>query len=284
MHSEVRRVWGFFMVANMLLLMLLFLQQSDSDATAFVDHRPIRIDNELGFTSSNGVTGGNGSSENPFLISSWKIVDLSSSDPIAIVIGNTSAHALVYNVDIMGAAIGLRILNASNVVVSDSVFWNNNFAVAIDYSTNCKVVNNTFTENHYAVFVYRSENIEVEDNIYLRNDFDSNLELPGWVAPFFAALAILAAIVLLILLPLALKTNFFRRQKPLRVVARMLSCVLVQSIVILVVTGFYMERVNMDRMDYGTGLALSLATVILGLIAIVFLSLYKSSWVEPQFR
>jgi parallel beta-helix repeat protein len=272
------------MVATMLLLVLLNSQPSDSEATAFVDHRPIRIDNELGFTSSNGVTGGNGSSENPFLISGWRIVNLSSSDSIAIVIGNTTSHALVYNVGITGTTTGLRIINASNVIVSDSVFTNNTWAVAIDYSTNCKVVNNTFTDNHYAVFVFRSENIEVKNNIYLRNEFDSSLELPSWVVSFFSALAVLAAVILLVLLPLALKTNFFRRQKLLRVVARVLSCVLVQSVVILVVTGFLLERMNTNRMDYGAGLAISLMTVILGLAAIIFLSLYKSRWIEPQLR
>jgi parallel beta-helix repeat protein len=253
----------------------------------FVDRGPIRIDGDQGLNSANGLTGGSGTAENPYLIEGWRIVNLHTSNSIGIIIGNTTACIEIRSVDISGAGIGISITNARNVTVSDSLLSNNTYAVSVDHSLDCSVVNNTFADNHYAVFVIdASKNTQIKNNVYLRNGVDNNLTIPDWVLIYFEILAGIAAVALVVLVPWALKTRFFARPrlKPLRVVVRLLLCVLVQSVVVLIVTGYIMYQMNVGRMQTWVGFALSLATVVMGIAAIVFISLFRSIWVEPQLR
>jgi parallel beta-helix repeat protein len=282
--SRARRLWSLWPTLAISVLTLVAFLPIASGTANFVDRGPIRIDSDQGLNSANGLTGGGGTAENPYLIEGWRIVDLDTSNPIAIIIGNTTAFIVVRGVDVSGAGIGISITNARNVTVSDSRFSNNTFAVSVDHSQDCSIVNNTFTDNHYAVFVFDgSKNTIVKNNVFLRNGFDSSLTIPDWVLLYFGILAGIATVALAVLLPWALKTRFFARPrlKPLRVIVRLLLCVLVQSAVVLIVTGYIMDKVNMDRMQYAMGFALSLVTVIVGITAIIFISLFRSSWVEP---
>lgn len=281
--SRCRRVWPALTLSALVLSAFLPI---DHGTATFVDRGPIRIDSDQGLNSTNGLTGGAGTAENPYLIEGWRIVNLDASNPIAIKIGNTTASIVIRGVDISGAGTGISILNAKNVTVSDSLFTNNTFAVSVDHSQDCSIVNNTFTDNQYAVYVYISRNTEVKNNVYLRNGMDNSLSIPDWVLLSLWTLAGIAAFTLLVMLPWALKTRFFARpgQKPLGIVFRLLLCVLVQSAVMLVVTGYIIEQVNMGRIQYSLGLAFSFVTVLLGIVAIVFISLFRSSWVEPQLR
>ncbi len=220
------------------------------------------------------------------MIAGWRIVNLDASNPIAIKIGNTTASIVIRGVDISGAGTGISILNARNVTISDSLFTNNTFAVAVDHSQDCSIVNNTFTDNQYAVYVYISPNTEVKNNVYLRNGLDNSLAIPTWIVLYSGALAGIAAFTLLVLLPVALKTRFFARPRlrPLRVMFRVLLCVSVESAVIFIATGYFLEQVNMGRMQYSAGVVFATVTVLVGFAAIVFISLFRSGWVEPQLR
>lgn len=286
MSWRVSRLWRLWPALILSALVLSAFLPIDHGAASFVDRGPIRIDSDQELNSANGLTGGSGTVEDPYLIEGWRIVNLDTSNPIAIAIGNTTASIIIRGVDISGADIGISMMNAKNVTISNSLFSNNTYAVSVDHSQGCNIVDNTFTDNHYAVLVYISENTEVKNNVYLRNGLDTTLAIPDWVLLYFGTLAGIAAITLLGLLPWALKTKFFARprQKPLRVMFRLLLCVLVQSAVILVVTGYFLEQVNLDRLQYGLGYAFSVATIVVGIVAIVFISLFRSSWVEPQLR
>jgi len=286
MRFRASRCWRFWPALTLSALVLFAFLPIDYGTATFVDRGPIRIDNDQGLNSTNGLTGGAGTVENPYLIEGWRIVNLDTSNPIAIKIGNTTASIVIRGVDVSGAGTGISILNAKNVTISNSLFSNNTFAVSVDHSQGCSVINNTFTDNHYAVYVYISKSTEVKNNIYLRNGMDSSLAAPGWVLLVLKALAGITAFTLLVMLPWALKTRFFGRsgQRPLRVVFRVLLCLLVQAAVMLVVTGYIMEQMNLDRLQYSVGLAFSFVTVLLGIVAVVFISLFRSGWVEPQLR
>lgn len=286
MRFRADRCWRLWPALTLSAFLLLTFLPIDYGSASFVNRGPIRIDGDQGLNSTNGLTGGAGTAENPYLIEGWRIVNLDASNPIAIKIGNTTASIVIRGVDISGAGTGISILNAKNVTVSDSLFTNNTFAVSVDHSQDCSIVNNTFTDNHYAIYVYISKNTEVKNNVYLRNGMDNSLAIPDWVLLSLWILAGIAAFTLLVMLPWALKTRFFARpgQKPLRVMFRLLLCVLVQSAVMLVVTGYIIDQVNMNRIQYSVGLAFSFVAVLLGIVAIVLISLFRSSWVEPQLR
>ena len=66
-----------------------------------VPFRPIRINNNDEFTIENGVTGGNGTEDNPYIIEGWEISGLNSG--FCIFIGNTTQHFVIENCSLSGA-------------------------------------------------------------------------------------------------------------------------------------------------------------------------------------
>ncbi|MCD6383716.1 MAG: right-handed parallel beta-helix repeat-containing protein, partial [Thermoplasmata archaeon] len=58
-----------------------------------VGHAPIRIDGDSDFTSGNGVTGGNGTEGNPYVIANYTIDGRGGS--YGIYIGNTSKYFVI---------------------------------------------------------------------------------------------------------------------------------------------------------------------------------------------
>ena len=61
----------------------------------YIPHDPIFIEGDDNFTVANGVTGGNGTSSDPYVIQSWDIsLPNTQADP-GILIRNTTAHFAV---------------------------------------------------------------------------------------------------------------------------------------------------------------------------------------------
>ena len=77
--------------------------------TGFFDstynHGPIRITSDQEFTEENGVTGGSGTEEDPFIIEGWRIgpsdVDL-GPEAAVVLIKDVSRHFMIRNTDITG--------------------------------------------------------------------------------------------------------------------------------------------------------------------------------------
>lgn len=248
------------------------------------DNAPIRIDSDSQFDLDHGVALGAGTADAPYVIRDMNVVGSPTHVFTGIAISNTTAYVILRNITISGAGIGIYVNNARNVVVTDCTLSNNDFAVAIHHSRDCSVLNNSLFDNGYAISIYQSYRIDVFGNTYMNNDVDNSLEIPTWVVVWFGALAIVATALLALLAVVMVRRSYLRRRTSVRILARVSSCVLIQSLVILVVLGYFLPEFNKGDLSWDSVVTLAIVTITAGIIAIVLASLYRSHWVEPQFR
>src|SRR6266566_7675022 len=87
------------------------------NASQYTPHAPISIIGDSGFTLPNGVTGGGGTSSDPYMISGWDI-EVPTSGGSTIEIQNTTANFVITNVylhAIQGS--NLLLINVANGVI-----------------------------------------------------------------------------------------------------------------------------------------------------------------------
>ena len=89
MNAFNRRIW----IASILLVAVL----GSTLVASAIGRGPISILGDYDFTEENGVNGGSGTEDDPYVISNWQI-DLGSDDLYGVRIENTTAHFLLRNV------------------------------------------------------------------------------------------------------------------------------------------------------------------------------------------
>jgi len=96
------------------------LIQTPLDAIVNKTHAPVCINGNNDFLSENGVTWGNGSAENPFIIEKWKI---NASQSNGIRIENTTSHVVIRLCEITDSGYdedqSLYFVNAKNISVEN---------------------------------------------------------------------------------------------------------------------------------------------------------------------
>ena len=93
--------------------------------SSYTQHDPIYIHGNEEFTSENGVTGGSGTSNDPYIIENWEI-ETSSMDGITI--RNTSVYFTILNCYIHDGSInndGIVFINVTNGVIEDTIITEN---------------------------------------------------------------------------------------------------------------------------------------------------------------
>jgi len=101
----------------------------DLFGAAFVAHAPISIVGDIGFTALNGVTGGSGTADDPYVIAGWSI-DASAADGIRV--SSTSKYFVIRNMEIVNGGDGkyaVRLDHVSHAAVETSRI--SNFACGI---------------------------------------------------------------------------------------------------------------------------------------------------------
>ncbi len=134
-------------------------------ATVLTVHAPILINGNAGFTPVNGVTGGNGTATNPYVIQGWSIAPLQAE---GIELRNTTAHAVLQNLLIQGqdpAYVDVFLWNASNVIV-DSVNATGSAAGVFLYQASNIVVQRSNGSSHDGggIVVLQSTGVLVNGN------------------------------------------------------------------------------------------------------------------------
>jgi len=147
-------------------------------------HEPIVINGDSGFTASNGVTGGSGTSSDPYKIDDWYINGCACQNGIDI--RNTDAYFVIQNVYLhmhpqtyFGPA-GIAFSNVTNGVVIDSRiegFWygistspGGNFIPSSNlYISGNSITDTSISNSGIAIFLRAPTNVEVSDN-YVSND------------------------------------------------------------------------------------------------------------------
>src|SRR2546426_537952 len=121
--------------------------------TLHTPHAPIRIQSNAEFTTSNGVVGGHGTPDDPYLIAGWEITNVDTME--AIFIRDTDASFIIRDVFVhqppgLGFA-GIRFIEVSNG--------------RVDESSNVTLAANSLSNNQFqGMLITASSNLTIESN------------------------------------------------------------------------------------------------------------------------
>lgn len=130
--------------------------QATKQSASLTPHAPILINSSSDFTPANGVSGGNGSEENPWIIENLSITRSMYVNTdggvgrFCIFIQYTSDYFIIRNSRISNnsAICGIYLFNVSNGIIESNVIENNvNSGIIFQHSNNIKIINNTI-QNH----------------------------------------------------------------------------------------------------------------------------------------
>ena len=141
-------------------LSLQVLVDLPEEVSAFTPRDPIYIYGNENFTTENGVIGGNGTWNDPYVISGWEIPVTTGR---AIYIENATAHFRIENVYIHGADSGPAIYfwQSSNGTIVDSLLENNHLAVSFRFSSNISISTSNITNSRTGIRVANSSSVRV---------------------------------------------------------------------------------------------------------------------------
>jgi parallel beta-helix repeat protein len=139
---------------------------------SYTPHAPIEIANDTDFTAPNGVSSGDGSEGNPFIIEGWNIT---TSDSDGIFIYNTTAHFVIRNCwinTVSGEPYGIHLRNINGTATLDTNFCqNNSWGIYLEYSDFNSLTNNTCNSNIMAgIFLEYSAFNSLTNNTCALND------------------------------------------------------------------------------------------------------------------
>jgi len=148
-------------------------------------HAPILVQGDAGFNRSNGVTQGDGTAANPFIIEGW---DIDASAGTGIAISDTSAHFVIRDVDVHSApgtafsgysntydsGMGIKLVNASNGSIENSTIIDNWIGLSLSHCTDITVAGNNISESgplnlREGVLISRCTNITLSSNTFHLN-------------------------------------------------------------------------------------------------------------------
>jgi parallel beta-helix repeat protein len=113
----------------------------------------IYIDGNDEFTFENGVSGGSGTENDPYIIENWNIVDDGSTNA-GLFINNTDAYFVIRNCSVSNYSDyyedGIRLNNVENGRIEDSQVYNNDFGIGV-YDSNDIIINNCIGYNNTGV-------------------------------------------------------------------------------------------------------------------------------------
>jgi parallel beta-helix repeat protein len=169
-----------------------------NDVSALTPHAPILIDGNADFTVANGVAGGVGTYDTPFVIEGW---DIDAATGRGIEIRNTDAHFVIRNVTIhsgrtnlndgvyLNTAIngrvenatvsdnlaGIHLVSSGNITVISSKVSNNSLGMYLESSRDSAIVSNEISNGSYGIYLSSSVNISIMSNVF----FDDGVFLWG---------------------------------------------------------------------------------------------------------
>jgi parallel beta-helix repeat protein len=130
---------------------------------------PILIDGDNNFTSANGVVGGSGTDNDPYIIENWVI---SASSNHGIHIKNTRSYFVIRNVVVENGYPtynGIYFENVWNGKIENVVSMNNGNGIFLIFSNANTVLNSTVGYAYYGITLGYSHN-----NTFLNNTLGNN--------------------------------------------------------------------------------------------------------------
>jgi len=136
--------------------------------SSLTSHGPISIVGNAGFNNitypNNGVTGGNGSATNPYIIKGWDIAAPTTEDGIHV--EQTNASLIIRHVNIygQGGSNGIFLYHVTNVLVNDTTISSLNDGITVLLS-NATVENSLISSNgQHGISILDGENVSVLNN------------------------------------------------------------------------------------------------------------------------
>ncbi len=132
---------------------------------SFIPHSTIYIFGNEDFNAVNGVTGGNGTASDPYVIEGWEIKAGKAS---GITIRETSAHFIVRNVFVHSSGLtyyGISLRDLVNGRVECSNITENWKGMNIRGSSSVDIVSNNITDNEGGLYIKDSYDISIEANL-----------------------------------------------------------------------------------------------------------------------
>ena len=145
------------------------------------NHKPIYIVGDADFTEENGVIGGEGTKDDPYIIANWIIkanMTVTLDDlpfNTGIYIANTTKYFIIRNVTIYGGDFGIVLDNVSNFIIENSTFTNQTWIGIFGWGENGLITNNSFYDTDSGIEI-------AGDNITISNNRLYNLRV---FAPYF---------------------------------------------------------------------------------------------------
>jgi len=162
------------LAAVIVLTSLLSLMVFPEETSAYTLHSPIQIASDSDFTAANGVTRGDGTSSNPYIIEGW---DITSAATGGITIWSADAHFVVRNVHIHSGSLdsrGIMIYFANSGRVENAVISGGAFGIYTS-SSNVTFVGNRISNNRFGIVSNSSASITIANNSISGNDYGVNL-------------------------------------------------------------------------------------------------------------
>jgi len=173
---------GFSAVTAVILAAILvsafsiFIISSSMKSSAFTPHAPILIEGDSNFTFANGVTSGNGSQSNPYIISGWEI-NISAQNGIEV--RNTTAYFEIQGVYIHSGVSNsndcIHFLNVTNgYIVNSDLAYYANYALFIEDSTACVVRDSRIVGPPsgffmpYGIYLQETTDVLISNNLFYR--------------------------------------------------------------------------------------------------------------------
>src|SRR5206468_3738787 len=130
--------------------------------TLHTPHAPIRIQSNAEFTAANGVVGGHGTPDDPYIIAGWEITNVDTM--AAIFIRDTDASFVIRDVDVhqppgLGWA-GIRFIEVTNARVEDSTVAGFSWGVSLEFTSNITVTRSNVTHNGLGIQLWFTNDTE----------------------------------------------------------------------------------------------------------------------------
>jgi parallel beta-helix repeat protein len=149
-----------------------FIALEPEPVSALTTHDPIFINGNSNFTSANGVTGGNGTPSDPYIIDGWNIT---SSSATQIKIRNTTAHFVIRNVSLdpgPNTVEGIYLDNCTNGQIINATISNATRGIFLYQTSYINISRCNISNSYYGIFlVFDSDNNIITDNEIIDNDW-----------------------------------------------------------------------------------------------------------------
>ena len=151
-----------------LLLLLAVLSVAGQEASELLHHAPIQITNDESFTEENGVVGGSGTQEDPYLISGF-IIDASGKNDGILIEGATKVFR-IENCHIIGAKrYGIRLVSVEGAVVASCQVEDTLYGLVLKQANKTSIEQNIFLRsNKHAILVDASNSNTIAGNLFVK--------------------------------------------------------------------------------------------------------------------